>query len=191
VGVGGRGEAAVEIFADCFGGAGDAPDAKLGEPAGGAAVFGARAAEVEGGEGRGVGGGAGGVEFAVDVNAEEAGGVAGDGVVRPDARGGFFLGDDDVGRGVTAEPDAELGGVEVDGDFAGGAEEGVEVVDGGIELGPALDGEGSGERELRGGVVGGRAVEAEGALGVAADFFPEGGDGGIGGEEGAEFVGGI
>ena len=65
------------------------------------------------------------------------------------------------------------------------------MVDTGVELGPTLDGERAGEGELRGGIVGAGAVEAEGALGVAANFLPKRGDGGIGGEKGAKFVGGI
>ena len=187
---GGR-KAAVEVFADFLGGAGRAPDAELGEPAGGAAVLRVGAAEVERGERVGVGGGAGGIEFAVDEQAEDAFRVAGDGVVGPNARGGFFLGDDDIGRGVAVEPDAELGGVEIDRDLAGSAEKGVEVVEGGIEFRPALEGKRAGERELRGRKIRVGAVEAEGALGVAAEVFPEGGDRGIGGEERAEFVGSV
>ena len=187
----GEGEAAVEVLANFFGGAGNAPDAEFGEPAGGAAVLGIGPAEVEGGESVRVGGDAGGIEFAVDEKTEDTFCVAGDGVVRPHARGGFFLCDDDVGWGVAADPHAELGGVEIDRNLAGVAEEGVEVVDGGIEFRPALDGKRTGERELRGRVISMGAVEAEGALGVAAEVFPEGGDRGIGGEERAKFVGGV
>jgi hypothetical protein len=95
--------------------------------------------------------------------------------------------DDDISR-AAAEPDAELASMEIEIETPRRAEHAVTIVDRGIEIGPTLDGERPGKREIGRGIIVRAAVQAKHPLRVASQFLPQGGNVNVAGEQRTQFI---